>query len=93
MIAVRGTRASKLRPSRFSPPRLRDANGSIFHEEVKTQRNQTLSWFSFSADFPRSIGGVVDGDDTDTLDIVRLVGFSIQFTPNGAFIAISTFEE
>jgi len=59
---------------------------------------QVTNWFSFSANFPRSAGRlgsieVVGGDDTDTLDFVNLVGFSLQFAPNGAFTAIPTFEQ
>ena len=70
----------------------------MFHEEVATQRNQTLRWFALSADFPQTIGRlgsieIVDGDDTNSFDFIRLVGFSLQFTPNAAFTAIETFEQ
>ena len=77
--------------------RLRDADGAIFHEEVVTQRNQSLRWFSLSADYPQTGGRlgsleVVDGDDSGDFDFIDAVGFSLQFTPNGAFTSIATLE-
>lgn len=77
--------------------RFRDANGTVFHEVTRTQKNGTLHWFSLSNDYPETIGRlgsieVVDGDADDSFDFIDLVGFSLQFTPNAAFTAIVTTE-
>lgn len=77
--------------------RFRDANGTVFHEANRIQKNETLHWFSLSADYPQTVGRVgsvevVDGNDEDTFDFINLVGFSLQFTPNAAFTSIVTME-
>lgn len=75
--------------------RLRDAEGLVFHEEVVAQAFRTLWWFSLSAQYPQSNGriGTLEVTDADGLDFLFISGFSLQFTPNGAFTAVVPFEE
>lgn len=73
----------------------RDEQGSIFHEVTRTQRNQTLHWFSLSADYPQVIGRLgsleVTSNDPER-EFISAVGFSLQFAGNGAFTAVATAE-
>ena len=73
----------------------RDENGSVFHRESRTQRNETLWWFSLSAEFPqvaRRLGTMEVKSGDPGSEFIRAVGFSLQFAPNGAFTAVTTGE-
>ncbi len=65
----------------------------MFRQDTKTYRQRTLNWFSLVADFPETIGriGTLEVEPVEEFS-TRLAGFSLQFAPNGAFTAISTFE-
>lgn len=73
----------------------RDENGNTFHRASRTQRNETLWWFSLDAEFPQVRGRLgtmeVKSGDPDS-EFIRAVGFSLQFAPNGAFTAVTTGE-
>lgn len=78
--------------------RLRDEQGNLITERVITRTNQTLWWFSLTAEFPESAGQmgsieIVDGDDSDDSDFTSVVSFALQFTPNAAFTAITSLEQ
>lgn len=77
--------------------RLRDDQGNTFSERIVTRRNQTLWWFSLTAEFPESNGRlgsleILDGDDSDTYNYTDAVSFALQFTANGAFTAVTSLE-
>ena len=73
----------------------RDAQGNVVMQDQRTQKHGSLWWFSLSAEYPQLAGQlgtleVKSGDPED--EFVRVVGFSLQFAPNGAFTAITTAE-
>jgi hypothetical protein len=75
--------------------RFRDEQGNVFHEATRTQRNQTLHWFSLSADYPQVAGrlGSLEVTSADgASEFLSAVGFSLQFAGNGAFTAVATAE-
>ena len=72
----------------------RDENGSEIKRVRRTQRNSTLEWFSLSAGHPELVGrtGTLEVQTADPEDLVSLVGFSLQFAPNGAFTVVASIE-
>ncbi len=68
--------------------RLYDETGELLHEEPRKLQKGEMWWFSLTADFPETEGKrgqlVVEGWE--------IQGFSLQFTPRGAFTAISNVE-
>jgi hypothetical protein len=75
--------------------RFLDENGNVFHEDTRTQRNKTLHWFSLSTDYPQAAGriGTLEISSADPeREFISVMGFSLQFAPNGAFTAVTTVE-
>lgn len=73
--------------------RVRGTDGAVVSDKTRTIRPGSLTWFSLAAEYPETIGrtGVFEVTPVDSFS-AALSGFSLQFTPNGAFTAVSAFE-
>lgn len=72
---------------------VRDLTGNILSQKTVSQLKGTLYWMNLGVDFPATNG--VMGTfvvEQVTQYSTTLTGFSLQFAPNGAFTAITSFE-
>lgn len=72
----------------------KDEMGNVFKEITTKQAHQTLNWFDLSAEHPETVGrlGSIEITSAGESEFVQLVGFSLQFAPNGAFTVITPYE-
>jgi hypothetical protein len=70
-----------------------DPSGNILSQKTISQKKGVLYWMNLAVDFPATAGkmGTVLVEPV-TLYSTTLSGFSLQFAGNGAFTAITPFE-
>lgn len=73
---------------------VRDLAGNTISQKTINQKPGVLYWMNLGVDFPETVGRL----GTFTVESVQsfstnLTGFSLQFAPNGAFTAITPFED
>jgi hypothetical protein len=72
---------------------VRDLSGNLISQKTITQKKGVLYWMNLGVDFPETngrIGSFVV--EPVTIYSTTVSGFSLQFAPNGAFTAITSFE-
>jgi hypothetical protein len=72
---------------------VQDLSGNVVSQKTINQKKGVLYWMNLGADFPETNGRI----GTFVVEPVAkysttLTGFSLQFAPNGAFTAITPFE-
>ena len=72
---------------------VRDLAGNTISQKTITQKPDVLYWMNLGVDFPETIGraGTFVVEVTQSFS-TNLTGFSLQFAPNGAFTAVTPFE-
>ena len=70
-----------------------EMDGTVLSDQIKNIGFESLWWFSLVHEFPETIGkrGIIHFAPVVRFD-GRVAGFSLQFTPNAAFTAITPFE-
>jgi hypothetical protein len=68
-------------------------DGNVISQKTIQQKAGTLYWMNLIQDFPETAGkrGMFVVDVVNVYD-TTLSGFSLQFAPNGAFTAVTPFE-
>ena len=72
---------------------IRDLSGNVVSQKTISQKKGVLYWMNLGVDFPETNGMMgVFVVESVTQFSTYLTGFSLQFAPNGAFTAITPFE-
>lgn len=72
---------------------VQDLSGNTISQKTITQKKGTLYWMNLAADFPATAGKMgMFVVEPVTKYSTTLTGFSLQFAGNGAFTAITPFE-
>jgi hypothetical protein len=72
---------------------VQDLSGRTISQKTITQKKSVLYWMNLGVDFPETNGRIgMFVVEPVTKYSTTLTGFSLQFTPNGAFTAITPFE-
>ena len=73
---------------------VRDISGGVVTQKTISQKQGTLYWMNLGTDFPETNGrsGTFEVQIVDALS-TTLAGVSLQFAGNGAFTAITPFED
>lgn len=73
---------------------VRDLAGNTISQKTLTQKPGVLYWMNLGVDFPETVGrvGTFVVESLQSFS-TNLTGFSLQFAPNGAFTAITPFED
>lgn len=73
---------------------VKDLNGGTIAKRIITQKRGALYWMSLGADFPETANRTgVFVVELSSSSAAYISGFSLQFAPNGAFTAITPYEE
>lgn len=72
---------------------VQDLPGNVISHKTISQKQGVLYWMNLGVDFPET-NGVIGNFVVEpvTQFSTNLTGFSLQFAPNGAFTAITPFE-
>jgi hypothetical protein len=73
---------------------VRDLAGNPISQKTINQKPGVLYWMNLGVDFPETAGRV----GTFTVEVIQfasanVTGFSLEFAPNGAFTAVTPFED
>ncbi len=73
---------------------IRDLSGVVISQKTITQKYGVLYWMNLGVDFPETNGraGMFTVEPAEPFG-VYLTGFSLQFAGNGAFTAVTPFED
>jgi len=73
---------------------VRDLAGNTITQKTISQKPGILYWMNLGVDFPETVGrtGTFAVESVQAFS-TNLTGFSLQFAPNGAFTAITPFED
>jgi hypothetical protein len=73
---------------------VRDLAGNTISQKTINQKPGILYWMNLGVDYPETAGQA----GTFTVEVIQfasanVTGFSLEFAPNGAFTAITSFED